>query len=101
MKWKACRSHLTFLYLPVYASVFGVCITIMEGGPSGGSFFGVGEGRGTKILYQALDPDGVVCLDSGFGEQSQHCQDWIGTSIERTQLLLPTLHIFLFRKENS
>lgn len=67
MKRKACRSHLTFLYLPVYASVFGVCITNAEGGPSGGSFFGVGEGRRTKILHQALDPDRVVCLDSGFG----------------------------------
>lgn len=37
----------------------------------------------------------------GCGEQSEHCQDSIGTSTRETQLLLPTLHIFLFKRENS
>lgn len=31
----------------------------------------------------------------GLGKQSQHCQDSIGTSTQKTQLLLPTLHISL------
>lgn len=34
----------------------------------------------------------------GLGKQSQHCQDSIGTSTQKTQLLLPTLHISLHKK---
>lgn len=35
------------------------------GRPSGG----VGAGQGPEILYQALDPEPAVCLDSGFGNR--------------------------------
>lgn len=35
----------------------------------------------------------------GLGKQSQHCQDSIGTLTQKTQLLLPTLHISLYKRK--
>lgn len=74
-------SHILYLF---------VCVRLFGGG-----------GAGTRDFVSSSGSWAGCMFGLWVWEPSWHCQDSIGTSTQRTQLLLPTLHIFLFKKENS
>lgn len=63
-----CRLHFTFCTF-LFVSVFW-CLQHQSGrcSPWSGALFGAGGHGALGLLYQALDPDQVVHLDSGFWE---------------------------------
>lgn len=92
-----CRLHFTVCTFS-FVSVFW-CLQHRSGkcGPLGGEFGGAGRGRAPPPLSCAKRRTLARCV-SGLRVlgKSQHCQDSVGTLTHEAQLLLPTLHFFLY-----
>lgn len=97
MKRKNCVDYISHFVLFRLCLYFGVGNTSGKYSPLGGLSGGTGNPLTFVIKLWILTRGFIWTL--GFGKQSQHCQDSIGTSTQKTQLLLPTLHISIKKKK--